>query len=133
MANISVTVDSSNIFTITLDKNDWISMGVGDKDIPPYDGPDSGIGYQYSGPGPIDLRARAQGVTLVNPGELMTLNGSSADQVYTFKTGFGETGEPDTIFMIGHLELNPDAPGGKPGPILFSQDHLTGEFGLKSS
>ena len=129
MANITVSVEPTNTFTITLGKSDWLNLIVGNVPVPPYEGPDPDIGYQYSGDGPIDFTAKADNVTLVNPGETMTL-GDSAESTYTFRTGFGNTGEGNTIFMIGHLEHSPGAPGGQPGPIDFSQTNLTGTFEL---
>lgn len=45
MGNITVAVVPTNSFTITLGKADWINLKVNGVDVPPFDDPDSEIGF----------------------------------------------------------------------------------------
>lgn len=127
MANILITIDTkTGLYSISLDHYEWTGLTVNGMKIDP--NPDGGYSYSQKKVGLFDFKATSsKEVTILNPGRIFHLQKThSSKHCYPFSVDFSKPGDPVVVSGIG-VRSSPQ-PSGTPGPFLFSQGKMTGEY-----
>ncbi len=130
MAAILINVDNtSNLYTITLDKWEWTGLKVNGEDIPSINMGNVQFRYVQETSGPIHFEATAnKNIKLKNPGKPMFLKGRNNEKTYFASINYEERLNPKKIVLNGFLHTFPIMQGAQPSPLLFSQGSMSGVF-----